>query len=143
MSNIVIKKINGLNEKVLFDLNNLLKQWSSKRKPISRLYFKELIKKSCLIGLFENNHLIGMVTLIKMNKISGKKGSIEHLIVNEKYRGQGLGEKLMRFALITAKKMKMKNISLTCEPERKAANALYKKLEFKIQKSKFYQLKLK
>ena len=140
MLKIVSKKINRADKKVLFELNNLLKQWSPKRKPINAGRFRELIKKSCLIGLFDGKRLIGTVTLIEMNKVSGRKGSIEHLIIDEKYRGRGLGEKLMRFALIVARKMKIKDISLTCEPERVAANALYKKLGFKIQKSKFYRL---
>lgn len=143
MPNIVIKKINYLNEKIIFDLNNLLRQWLSKRKPISGSYLKDLIKKSCLVGLFDGKRLIGMVTLVEMNKISGRKGSIEHLIISEEYRGRGLGGKLMQFAIKVARKMKMKDVSLTCEPKRKAANALYKKLGFKIQKSKFYRLKLK
>ena len=84
MLKIVSKKINRADKKVLFELNNLLKQWSPKRKPINAGRFRELIKKSCLIGLFDGKRLIGTVTLIEMNKVSGRKGSIEHLIVNEK-----------------------------------------------------------
>lgn len=106
-------------------------------------YFKKLIKKNHLIGLYDGDKIIGTVTLIEIYKLSGIKGSIEHLILDEKYRGRGLGKKLMIFAINLAKRLKIKTLFLTCEPGRIVANSLYQKLGFKIKKTNFYYLDLK
>lgn len=122
----------------LKDLNNLLLQWSNKGYQMSPRYFKKLIKKSHILVLFNKNRIVGTVTLVELSKLSGAKGSIEHLILDKKYRGRGLGKSLMNFAVNSAKKLKIKTLFLTCEPERKVANNLYKKLGFKIKKTNFY-----
>ncbi len=140
-NNFVIKKIHHFDEKALSDLNTLLLQWSNKKNyQISPEYFKVLIKQSDVLVLYDGNDIIGTVTLIGMHKLSGLKGSVEHLLVSEKYRGKGLGKKLMHCAIDLAKKSGIERLFLTCEPEREAANALYQKLGFKIKETNFYYL---
>lgn len=134
-----IKVLTKPDKNALDDLNKLLPQWK-KGYQISSGYFKKFIKESHLITVCRKNRVIGIVTLVKIHKISGVKGAIEHLILDEKYRGRGLGKKLMGCAVSLAKKLKIETLLLTCEPERKAANALYKKLGFKIKKTNYYYL---
>lgn len=133
-----VKVITKSDKKTLAGVNNLLLQWSKKGGQMSSQYLKKLAKESCVIGLYHKENMIGMVTLIELYKISGKKGSIEHLIVDKVYRGRGLGKELMRNAIALAKKSGIQTLFLTSEPKRIAANALYKKLGFKIKKTNFY-----
>ncbi len=137
-----IKKITEVNEKTISDVNRLLSEWSKNGYQISKEYFEMLVTNSHVLALYDENDIIGTVTLVSMHKLSGHKGSIEHLIVSEKYRGKGLGEKLMRHAVEYAKNLGMQKLCLTCEPGRVAANELYKKLGFKTKDTHFYQLTL-
>ncbi|MDO8530463.1 MAG: GNAT family N-acetyltransferase [bacterium] len=137
-----VKKIARFDKTALLGLNSLLKQWSKKKYQITPAYFKKLAAHSHILALYDGKTMIGTVTLIPLYKLSGVKGSIEHLIVDEKYRGRGLGKKLMQGAIDLAKKLNMDAIFLTCEPERKVANALYKKLGFKTKDTYFYSLEI-
>ena len=141
-NNFTIKKITKCDEKTLSDVNRLLLQWSDRGYQISSDYFKTLIEQSAVLAVYDGNDIIGTVTLIKIHKLSGLKGSIEHLLVSEKYRGKGLGQQLMQSAIDLAKELGMETLFLTCEPEREAANALYQKLGFKIKDTQFYELKI-
>ena len=142
MDSFTFKKIENFNEKDLAGINRLLTQWSDTGYQMNADYFKELIIKSHILCLYNNEDMIGTVTLVPLYKLSGSKGSVEHLIIDESQRGKGLGEKLMRFALDFAKEQNIETLFLTCEPQRIAANALYKKLGFTIKDTSFYQLNL-
>ncbi len=143
-NNLVIKRVTRLSDKVLEDINLLLSQWYKKSYSIDPEYLTLVIKNNYLIALYDYDHgsIVGIVTLIKIPKLSGVKGSIEHLILDEKYRGQGLGEKLMVYAIDFAKSLGINTLFLTCESEREVANALYQKLGFNIKKTNFYYLNL-
>lgn len=136
-----IRRIVSYNKKAWEDINVLMAQWS-KNGHIEQSYLKKVIKENYLLGLYDGKTVVGMVTLVPVYKVSGSKGSIEHLILDEKYRGAGWGKKLILEALKMAKKVKMKDVSLTCEPFRKTATALYKKIGFKEQESVFYRKKI-
>ncbi|MEK7124361.1 MAG: GNAT family N-acetyltransferase [Patescibacteria group bacterium] len=137
-----IKILKNFRQNDLKELNDILLQWSAKRKEITPLQFRKLIKKSHVIAMYDKKTMIGTVTLIELHKLSGLKGIVEHLMIDEKYRGRGLGEKLMKYSVNLAKKLEMKNLYLTCEPERIAANKLYQKIGFKAKETNFYQLTL-
>ena len=137
-----VKKLTHFNKSIIKDLNILLVQFPRDYK-ISPSYFKKLIKKSHVLALYDKDTIVGSLTLVEMYKLSGFKGSLEHLIVHKDYRGQGLGKKLMNYAIDLGKKLKMEALFLTVDTDNIPANSLYKKLGFKLQKSNFYQLKLK
>lgn len=138
----VVKRLVIFDKNNLKDLNNLLLQWSETGYQIKPFYYRQLIYNSYILALFYKKRIVGTVTLAPMRKLSGLKGFIDHLIVDEKYRGRKLGKKLMVCVIDLAKKLKMDILFLTSRPERKIANILYKKLGFKIKKTNFYFLEL-
>jgi len=71
-----------------------------------------------------------------------KQAVVEDMIVNGNYRGQGLGEKILRDLIKWAKKEGIEVIELTTNPKRVAANSLYKKVGFKLHETNHYLLKL-
>ena len=139
-SHFTIKKITRFNKKTLLGINKILLQWSKTGYQMTPEYFTSLITHSCVLVIYDKNDIIGTVTLVRIYKLSGLKGTIEHLIISEKYRGKGLGEKLMRHAIDLAKKLHIEKLFLTCDLDRVAANSLYQKLGFKIEKNNFYFL---
>ncbi|MFN3491174.1 MAG: GNAT family N-acetyltransferase, partial [Anaerolineales bacterium] len=73
---------------------------------------------------------------------TGIRSIIEDVIVDESARGKGVGEKLMRKAIKMAQERGAKNISLTSNPQRVAANHLYIKLGFQKRETNAYQMNL-
>ena len=64
------------------------------------------------------------------------------MIVSEEYRGQGLGEKIMRKVVTIARTKKLTSLKLTSRPSRVAAHRLYEKLGFEKKETEVFGLKL-
>lgn len=95
-----------------------------------------------LLARDESGRIIGTLTLAFFLIPSGLFSRIEDVIVDESARGKGVGEKLMTKAIEIAKGKGTKNISLTSNPQRIAANQLYIKLGFQKRETNSYQMKL-
>jgi ribosomal protein S18 acetylase RimI-like enzyme len=63
---------------------------------------------------------------------------LNDLFVNEHARGQGVGEKLMRTAIIYAKETGVKGVLLETAEDNTTAQRLYEKIGFKRESSYFY-----
>lgn len=75
--------------------------------------------------------------------ISGNKGWIEDVVVDEKVRGRGIGKKLIEKLLSVAKDRELSEVLLFTAHHRLAAINLYKKLGFKQKNSHLYIIELK
>jgi GNAT superfamily N-acetyltransferase len=79
----------------------------------------------------DNNEIIGTATLHFQHKIirnGGVAAFIEDVAVREKYRGQGIGAKLIEHLIEEAKNSGCYKINLSCFPER---ISFYERLGFK------------
>jgi len=86
--------------------------------------------------------IVGALTLTVYRVPTGIRSIIEDVIVDSSARGQGIGEALMKFAIDLAREKGAKNISLTSNPIRVAANKLYLRVGFTKRETNAYQLKL-
>jgi ribosomal protein S18 acetylase RimI-like enzyme len=86
--------------------------------------------------------IVGALTLSIYRVPTGVRSIIEDVIVDNASRGQGIGEALMFRAIKVARERGAKNISLTSNPMREAANRLYLRVGFKKRETNAYQLKL-
>lgn len=126
-------------------VNNFLKQLVDYPLKITKEELVELIesKNSHLFILYgKEEESIGMLTLGIYPSPSGKKAWIEDVVVDSKFRGQGIGKKLVQHALDFAKENQVKTILLTSNPKRLAANHLYKKVGFQLKTTNLYTLGL-
>jgi ribosomal protein S18 acetylase RimI-like enzyme len=94
------------------------------------------------VAALDGEKIVGMGTVYVIQKLDNKAAFIEDVIVSEQYRGQGLGEKIMRALLELAKENGVRTVNLTSRPSRVAANALYQKLGFQLRETNTYKLKL-
>ncbi|MCE7860368.1 MAG: GNAT family N-acetyltransferase [Chloroflexi bacterium CFX2] len=95
-----------------------------------------------LLARADDGVIIGALTLIVYRVPTGVRSIIEDVIVDESARGQGVGAALMQRAIEMAKEKSAKNISLTSNPMRAAANRLYLKMGFHRRNTNAYQMKL-
>jgi phosphinothricin acetyltransferase len=90
----------------------------------------------------EDEKLVGMAMMALYKVISGHKGMIEDVVVDEDYRGKGIGRKLMEHLLLEGKKRQLTEILLFSGHHRLPAINLYKSLGFILKDSGLYTLKL-
>lgn len=84
----------------------------------------------------------GMASLVYFRCVSGSRGRVEDVVVDQAARGQGLGEALTMQLVQTAEALGVQTLDLTSHPSRIAANNLYKKLGFVQRDTNMYRLLL-
>lgn len=123
-------------------INYLLTLLSPNPNKITATRLNEICKNShILLAIDKNNNIIGMATLALVNIPFGKFGRIEDIVVNDKFRGQGIGTTLIKKLISKAKKLHLKKIDLTSNPKRIEANKLYLKLNFFKYETNVYRMK--
>lgn len=123
-------------------VTELRRDTSEHRGSVSDLKNIVTNKNAALVVAKDNAHIVGMGTLYIVGKIGKRVGYIEDVVVSSNYRGQGLGEKIMRALIVVARKNKLGTLFLTSHANRPAANNLYMKLGFEIVETNPYKLKL-
>ena len=146
-----------INNPIRVAINGLLRQLTTKSKEYSLEAIKRIIEQPNLyiLGVFDTyyDQMVGMASLkvveTRMFTRDYDIGFIGDVIVDKKYRGFGLGEKLMTTLIEMAKGLKVARINLTSNPsnsDRASAINLYEKLGFKnigeLNGSNYYRLQL-
>ncbi|KAH3732731.1 GNAT family N-acetyltransferase [Pelomyxa schiedti] len=90
----------------------------------------------------ETDELVGMATLAVLECIISRRGHIEDVVVDERYRGMGIGKQLVEALINEAREQGISDIDLTSSPTRIAANALYLQMGFKLRTTNCYRLTL-
>lgn len=139
---ITILTINNLNPTIDAQISQLYKQLGGEKKQTP---LKEVLEEGNHITLAYceyNDQIIGIASMCTYAVISGKKGWIEDVVVDEQFRGQGIGRKLMEKLLEEGKKKNLTEILLFTEAHRIPAINLYTDLGFKLKESRIYTLKM-
>lgn len=129
-------------EKISFEKSEKIKELLSQLTIVGNIK-KNDIKK--FINNLGNNHFIyfikfenniaGMGTLLIENKIIhnfGKVGHIEDIVIDYKFRGLGLGKKLINYLINLANKNNCYKVILNCNSK---VEIIYKKCGFNLEGS--------
>ena len=93
--------------------------------------------------LVEDGHILGCVSFCVFESPTGRKGSVEDVVVSFQHRGKGLGRKLMEHVIDYAKKEYAPiDLHLTSNPKRVNANALYKAVGFEQRGTNVYKMEI-
>jgi ribosomal protein S18 acetylase RimI-like enzyme len=91
----------------------------------------------------EDGLIVGILCLTIYRVPTGLRSIIEDVIVDESERRQGIGEALVRHALKLAREAGADGVSLTSNPQREAANQLYRSMGFELRQTNPYYYRLK
>jgi phosphinothricin acetyltransferase len=91
-----------------------------------------------LLCCMEGDTLLGMASMATYRVVSGYKGWIEDVVVDQAQRGRGIGRGLVSHLLEKGKKLGLAEILLFTGVQRKPAMALYESLGFKTKESRIY-----
>jgi ribosomal protein S18 acetylase RimI-like enzyme len=106
--------------------------------PLPQAYldaFSEIEGQSgnSIIVAVDNKRVIGCIQLTiipGLARLGMKRAQIEGVRVNNQYRGKGVGETLIRYAIESAKALDCGLVQLTTDKQRKDAHSFYERLGF-------------
>jgi len=139
-----IVQLNKANGVSLEQVNILLLQLSPDYDQITSARFEKVITHpdNELWIVKDEDLIIGMATLVLAHKLPATTAYIEHLVIDEKFRGKGYGKELIEKLIERARARGAQKIDLTTRPVREAANKLYQKLGFELRQTNCYRMKL-
>ncbi len=130
-------KAGDVDEELVSAMQNLLPQLSktgSMPEHLNGKYLEDLVKSdNCILFAAKtagDGRNVGSLTLVIYSTPSGKRARIEDVVVDESYRGKGIGSKLNTAAIQKATELGARTLDLTSAPDRQSANAMYQKLGF-------------
>lgn len=139
-----IEELAQVTNEDLAAINRLIPQLSETAKPIAHARLLDMVQNRSMTALVarDGRELVGFGAIVIYNVPTEKRAWIEEVMVDEKYRGQGLGEKLSLQLIEIAKKERVNRIYLSSGPKRIAARKLYEKLGFEKKDTNVFKLTL-
>lgn len=144
----IIQRLTQITHSDLDEIQSLIRQLDPDPRTISLSDVSSMLAQGELFFFVVrddakiNMPIIGMASIIIYQIPTCKKGYIEDVVVDQNYRGLGLGRQLTQKCIDTARENNAKYIDLTSNPSRVAANELYKKMGFERRETNVYRMKL-
>jgi len=142
----VIKELSALSESQVQDVLALMAELDPEIEVSSAMLMQAVASATSHFFAItaDDGHIIGCATLCVFESPTGRKASVEDVVVSSQYRGQGLGKKLMEHVIDYAKReLRDVDIHLTSRPHRVAANKLYQQLGFQQKQTNVYVMKVR
>jgi len=138
---VIIEEATSVDDELVTAFATLVPQLSSSPPP-GREELTEIAESRAAILLVARGtggSLVGSLTLVLFRVPTGLRAWIEDVVVDERQRGAGVGEALVRTALDRATAAGARSVDLTSRPSREAANRLYQRLGFEVRATNVYR----
>lgn len=135
--------INKLTLADIARISALMKQLSENYPRIFKRNLARVLERGVILIVRsgdEGGKIVGIATLAIYPILYGELARIEDVVVDEKHRGKGLGERLVVGLIDKARELNVDKLYLTSSPKRVAANALYQKLGFELYDTNVYKM---
>ena len=135
-----------LTESQIADLLGLMKELNAELNVTAQQQQRSVASPGTRIFIAENDekHIVGCATLCVFESPTGRKASVEDVLVLPAYRGQGIGRTLLQRIIDFAKnKLAPIDLRLTSNPVRTEANALYLSMGFEKRDTNVYKMEIK
>ena len=132
-----------LTDSQIADLLGLMKELNAELTVTPEMQRRAVGASGTRIFIAENDakQIVGCATLCVYESPTGRKASVEDVVVLSAYRGPGIGRTLLqRIIDFAGSKLSPIDLHLTSNPSRKEANALYKELGFVQRETNVYQM---
>lgn len=123
------------------EINTLLAQLSMRKPQIDVTILHQIIDSpdTHLYIYYKEGKAAGMLTLASYLAPTGRKWWIEDVVVDERYRGCGIGQALVENAALEVHNHGGGSLLLTSRPSREAANRLYQRAGFEKRETNVYK----
>ena len=134
-----------LTDSQIADLLGLMKELNAELPVTAEQQRRAVGAPGTRIFIAENDEkqIVGCATLCVFESPTGRKASVEDVVVLSAYRGQGIDRTLLeRIIDFAGSKLTPIDLRLTSNPSRTEANALYQALGFVQRETNVYEMKL-
>lgn len=143
-----IQTVSEITEELHAALQRLIPQLGAHKVPPTWEDLKELVESESSTLLIarepdKSGSIEGILCLTVYRVPTGLRSMIEDVVVDESARRKGIGEALVRHAIELARVAGADGVSLTSNPQREAANQLYRSMGFQLRQTNPYFYKLK
>ncbi len=123
------------------EINTLLAQLSTRKPQIDVTILQQIIDSpdTHLYIYYKEDKAAGMLTLASYLAPTGRKWWIEDVVVDERYRGCGIGQALVENAALEVHNHGGGSLLLTSRPSREVANRLYQRAGFEKRETNVYK----
>lgn len=138
-----INELHTLTEAQISDLQELMKQLAPDIDVTAEILIRtaESSNTHFFAMMNDEGRIIGCASLCVFESPTGRKASVEDVVVSSLFRGQKLGRKLMDHIIDYAKKeLSPIDLHLTSNPKRVSANALYTAVGFEQRETNAYAM---
>lgn len=138
-----IKRLTEATEQAAQDLSSLASVLHSDRREMTVKSLQEVVadKNIQLMVAVEEDRIIGMGANYIIHKIASKKCYLEDLIVDESYRGKGVGSKLLQALIDSARAEGVRTLEFMTATHRTDAHRFYEKIGFVKKDQYVYKMK--
>ena len=142
MESIQIKELTEFNPQVLPAVNRLLDQLVYPSMTCTEEALRDLVASpaSHLFFLYIGEEIAGMFTVGTYVCPTGTRYWVEDVVVDQAYRGQSLGRRIIKYAIDYVGKQGKSTLMLTSRPARVAANRLYQSVGFQPKETNVYTM---
>ena len=140
-----VEEARAVDDELVDAFVRLVPQLSRSNSPPTEAELAEIARSEAthlLVARDDGGTIVGSLTLVLFRIPTAMRAWIEDVVVDERARGQGVGEALNREALRVAADAGAKTVDLTSRPSREAANRLYQRLGFKQRDTNVYRIEL-
>ena len=141
-----ILNLNSLDTQRMQQVERLLHLLSPDADPLNLERLNQLLKDGHMrlfVAENEEKDIVGILSLCVCPTLAKDKLWIEDVVVDESYRGSGIGRQLVQAAIVYAKSnSSVAMLYLTSNPTRKAARALYTSEGFEEYETGVFRMKL-
>jgi len=139
-----ILEIVEITDEIVTAFQRLIPQLTSNNSPPTKNELVDIAASPATILLAardrdRDDEIVGTLSLVLFRTPTGLRARIEDAVVDAGARGKGVGQALTLAALERAKEAGARGVDLTSRPHREAANRLYRRLGFEIQKTNPYR----
>jgi len=141
-----IELVTEATEELFESFRQLIPQLTSNNPTPTKEDLRGLVESEAsllLVARGDDGDLLGSACVTVYRVPTGLRAVIEDVVVDEKSRGMGIGEALVRAALEIARERGAPAVTLTSNPRRKEANRLYQKMGFTLRETNAYVYKFK
>ncbi len=129
-----------VNPELEHNISLLMKQLNPELKPPSLSHIIPESGNLYILCAFEGKELLGMATLAVYRVLSGEKGWIEDVVVDQKHRRKGVARILTEQLIQLSRDRGLDQLMLYTGTHRKAAQQLYEQCGFSKKNSYLYIL---
>jgi len=142
----IIKQLNSLTDNQVGDILVLMRELTSSIMVSAEMLQNAVSSPNThFFAMMEDDgRIVGCASLCVFCSPTGRKASVEDVVVLSSCRGLGYGKKLMEHVIDYAKKeLAPIELHLTSNPKRVCANALYKAVGFEQRETNVYSMVIK